>query len=135
MLLFLLLVGAEFLRAQSLQVTLSSSQKVNRTTSGGVATIFFDSSIVEQIVGIGISDKTRLVVWDKENEKQLYSIPYDLLIKDSMLIEDDLYILGFYDMALHKLKLEGFPDIYRSVKDIVGKRVLTPEEKAKFNLE
>lgn len=33
------------LQAQTLQVSLSPAQKVNRTTSGGTATIFFDSNI------------------------------------------------------------------------------------------
>lgn len=45
LLLCLLSVWSEFLQAQSLQVALSPAPKVNRTTSGGTATIFFDSSI------------------------------------------------------------------------------------------
>ena len=38
-------MGLEHLQAQTLQVTLSSAPKVNRSTSGGTATIFFDSNI------------------------------------------------------------------------------------------
>lgn len=38
-------MGLEHLQAQTLQVALSPAPKVNRTTSGGTATIFFDSSI------------------------------------------------------------------------------------------
>ena len=45
LLLCLLSVWPVFLQAQSLQVALSSAPKVNRTTSGGTATIFFDSNI------------------------------------------------------------------------------------------
>ena len=41
----LLTMGFEYMQAQTLQVALSSAPKVNRTTSGGTATIFFDSSI------------------------------------------------------------------------------------------
>lgn len=45
--LYLCLLFLEFnhLQAQTLQVSLSSDSKVNRTTKGGTATIFFDSSI------------------------------------------------------------------------------------------
>lgn len=41
----LVLMSLEQLHAQTLQVSLSSAPKVNRTTSGGTATIFFDSNI------------------------------------------------------------------------------------------
>ena len=41
----LLLLEFNHLQAQTLQVSLSSDTKVNRTTKGGTATIFFDSSI------------------------------------------------------------------------------------------
>ena len=91
----------------------------------------------KQIVGISslASNNNRIVVWDKEDEKQLYSIPYNIPIEESVLIDEDLYIFGFGDETLHKLKLESYPVSYRIVKDIIGERVLTPEEKAKYNLE
>ena len=45
LLLCLLFMEFNHLQAQTLQVSLSSDTKVNRTTKGGTATIFFDSSI------------------------------------------------------------------------------------------
>ena len=45
LLLVLLMLCLGHLEAQTLQVALSSAPKVNRTTSGGTATIFFDSNI------------------------------------------------------------------------------------------
>lgn len=45
LLLLLMSVWLEFLLAQSLQVSLSPSPKVNRITTGGTATRFFDSNI------------------------------------------------------------------------------------------
>lgn len=44
-LLLSLMMSVVKLQAQTLQVTLSHAPKVNRTTSGGTATIFFDSNI------------------------------------------------------------------------------------------
>lgn len=70
LLLWLLSVWPEFLQAQSLQVALSPGTKVNRTTSGGTATIFFDSSIEDLSIVCTEEDPNETII--KINDHQWF---------------------------------------------------------------
>ena len=70
LLLCLLPVWPVFLQAQSLQVALSPGPKVNRTTSGGTATIFFDSSIEDLSIVCTEEDPNESII--KINDHQWY---------------------------------------------------------------
>lgn len=60
----------ELLQAQSLQVALSPAPKVNRTTSGGTATIFFDSNIEDLSIVCTEEDPNESVI--KINDHQWF---------------------------------------------------------------
>lgn len=70
LLLCLLALWPDILKAQSLQVAKSSAPKVNRTTSGGMATIFFDSNIEDLSIVCTEEDPNESIV--KINDHQWF---------------------------------------------------------------
>lgn len=68
----LLSVWPVLFQAQSLQVALSPAPKVNRTTSGGTATIFFDSSIEDLNISCTDENPDEPIVKVGENLWRMY---------------------------------------------------------------
>ncbi len=123
--------GIELLNLQTKEVTKNYSYQ---SVSFGDVYYLPDS---KQIVGLPnlASDNSDIVVWDKESGKQAYSIRNRVIVEESSLNDRTLYLFGFGDGILSKLEIEYFPSIYRRVKGIIGNRVLSTEEKQKYNLD